>query len=61
MTSVLRRNANLDAQQRATTGDLKMSAVASDHLGWLLCDGRSLDKTTYNLLFQVIGYLHGGS
>lgn len=61
MTSVLRRNANLDAQQRATTGDLKMSAVASDHLGWLLCNGRSLDKTTYNLLFQVIGYLHGGS
>jgi microcystin-dependent protein len=30
-------------------------------LGWLLCDGRPLPTTIFNLLFQVIGYTYGGS
>jgi microcystin-dependent protein len=38
-----------------------MSIVDNDHMGWLVCDGRSLSTTTYNLLFQVIGYKFGGS
>lgn len=38
-----------------------MSFVNVDHLGWLKCDGRGLDKRVYNLLFQVIGYSFGGS
>lgn len=38
-----------------------MSFVNTDHLGWLLCDGRAMDKTADNLLFQVIGYTFGGS
>ena len=29
--------------------------------GWLLCDGRSLKKSDYLDLFNVIGYTHGGS
>lgn len=29
--------------------------------GWLLCDGRSLSKTQYSDLFNVIGYTYGGS
>ena len=61
MTSILRRNANKAAHERALTGDLKMSAAGNDHLGWLLCDGRSLSTTAYNLLFQVVGYSFGGS
>lgn len=28
--------------------------------GWLLCDGRELDKTTYADLFNVIGTTYGG-
>ncbi len=38
-----------------------MSAVSFDHMGWLLCDGRSLSVADYNLLFQVIGYAFTGS
>ena len=61
MTSTLRVNAANTARTKPTTGDTKMSFVETDHLGWLKCDGRSLDKTAYNLLFQVVGYTFGGS
>lgn len=49
------------ATERPTVGDTKTSVVGRDHMGWLLCDGRSVSTTTYNLLFQVIGYSFGGS
>jgi len=49
------------ARTKPTTGDTKSSFVEADHLGWLKCDGRSVDATMYNLLFQVIGYTFGGS
>ena len=61
MTSTLRTNAALTARNKPLTGDTKSSFVLDDHMGWMKCDGRSLDKTTYNLLFQVIGYTFGGS
>jgi len=61
MSSVLRTNAAFTARTKPTTGDTKTSFVVDDHLGWLKCDGRSLDTTSYNLLFQVIGYTFGGS
>lgn len=61
MTSILRRSAALSAQEKPVTGDMKMSFVPTDHIGWLVCDGRSLSTTQYNLLFQVIGYQFGGS
>jgi microcystin-dependent protein len=38
-----------------------MSFTNEDHMGWMRCDGRGLDKVQYNLLFQVIGYTFGGS
>lgn len=49
------------ASQRATVGDTKFSVINQDHMGWFKCDGRGLSKTTYNILFQVIGYSFGGS
>jgi len=61
MTSTLRVNAANTARTKPTTGDTKMSFVNTDHLGWLKCDGRAMDKTADNLLFQVIGYSFGGS
>lgn len=61
MTSLLRTNGSLTARTRPLTGDIKTSFVIDDHMGWLKCDGRSLDKTAFNLLFQVIGYTFGGS
>lgn len=61
MSSILRRSAHLSAQEKPVTGDMKMSFVGYDHIGWMKCDGRSLSTTQYNLLFQVIGYQFGGS
>jgi microcystin-dependent protein len=59
MTSTLRTNAALTARNKPLTGDTKSSFVLDDHLGWLKCDGRLLDRTAYNLLFQVIGTTFG--
>lgn len=42
-------------------GDIKYSCQASDHGGWLLCDGRSLSRTQYSKLFQAIGTAFGSS
>jgi microcystin-dependent protein len=61
MSSLLRRYANLEAHQRPTVGDTKTSTVVVDHLGWLLCDGRSLNVRDWYFLFSVIGYQFGGS
>lgn len=61
MSSLLRFNAALTARNRPLTGDTKSSFVLDDHMGWLKCDGRALDKVAYNLLFQVVGFQFGGS
>ena len=61
MTSVARKYATFTAHEKPITGDTKTSFVNNDHLGWLICDGRGLDKIAYNLLFQVIGYTFGGA
>lgn len=59
MTSTMRVNAANTARTKPTTGDTKMSFVNADHLGWVKCDGRALNKVTYNLLFQVLGSTFG--
>ncbi len=51
----------LSAHQKPNVGDIKTSVVNTDHLGWLLCDGRLLQKSEYGLLFYQIGYTFGGS
>ncbi len=41
-------------------GDYKRRAVSySPGLGWLLCDGQAVSRTTYSLLFNVIGTTFG--
>ncbi len=55
MTATLRTPFNLSAHLRPTVGDQKMTYVGVDHMGWMLCDGRLLSRTTYALLFNVIG------
>jgi microcystin-dependent protein len=59
MTSILRISSANTARTKPTTGDIKMSFVNDDHLGWLLCNGRELDKVCYKILFDVIGYEFG--
>jgi len=61
MTSVLRRSSAFSAHEKPVTGDIKMSFVGEDHLGWLKCDGRSFLKTEHPLLYNVIGTQFGGS
>ena len=61
MTSILRRSSAFSAHEKPVTGDIKMSFVGNDHLGWLKCDGRSLSNTAYALLYNVVGYQFGGS
>lgn len=40
-------------------GDVKWSTVNRDSHGWLICDGRSLSRSSYPDLFQVIGTQFG--
>lgn len=61
MSSVIRRSAAFTAHEKPTTGDVKISFVQQDHLGWLLCNGRELSVAEYGILFNVIGYTFGGS
>jgi microcystin-dependent protein len=42
-------------------GEYKMSTRSDDFGGWLICDGRSLDRTTYSELYAVIGTSFGSS
>lgn len=35
ITSILRRTSAFTAHDKAVTGDIKMSFVGNDHLGWL--------------------------
>jgi microcystin-dependent protein len=61
MASTLRSFANTNARLKPTIGDTKTSAVNDDHLGWLKCDGRTLNTSDYAHLFSVLGYSFGGS
>ena len=42
-------------------GDVKYSLRSQDHFEWLLCDGRSLSRDTYNDLFNIIGTTYGSN
>lgn len=61
MTSRNRDWMTYSAHQKPTVGDSKFSAVQYDHMGWLKCDGRLLNKVDFQFLFNVIGYSFGGS
>jgi microcystin-dependent protein len=61
MTSVLTGFFSATASSKPTVGDTKLSLVAADHLGWLLCDGRSLNVSDFYWLYQTIGNTYGGN
>lgn len=42
-------------------GEYKTSARAEDFHGWLKCDGRSLSRTEYADLFEIVGTSFGSS
>ena len=61
MTSQCRTPLTFSAHQKPTVGDSKFSAATSDHLGWMLCDGRTVTVSDFQFLFNIIGYSFGGS
>jgi microcystin-dependent protein len=61
MTSVIRRDVMLSSHLMPFTGDMKFGFTDFDHIGWLLCDGRTLNVSDYNQLFQIVGYTYGGT
>lgn len=44
-----------------TIGDVKYSIVENDHAGWLICDGRTLLRSEYPELFNLIGTKYGST
>jgi microcystin-dependent protein len=46
---------------QALIGDMKYSARSNDHLGWFVCNGRTLQRTEYPALFEVIGDSFGST
>jgi microcystin-dependent protein len=42
-------------------GDIKQSVSQKDHNGWMICDGRSLNKIDYELLYNLIGTSFGSN
>ena len=42
-------------------GDTKLSGLSVDHIGWLVCDGRLLNVSDYQFLFNVIGFSFGSN
>jgi microcystin-dependent protein len=61
MGSYFRDYFNLNAHQRPMTGDTKTSALTVDHVGWLLCDGRLVNVSDYQFLFNTIYYKFGSN
>jgi len=61
MSSVYSEYFQISSRGRPIVGDTKTSAVNIDHLGWLVCDGRSFPTSQFPFLFDVIGYSFGGS
>ena len=61
MTSYNRDFLTYSAHQKPTVGDTKFSAATSDHMGWMKCDGRLVNITDFQFLFNLIGYSFGGS
>ncbi len=59
MTSVLTRYQTFTSTSKPTVGDTKLSLVGADHIGWLMCDGRTLKISDFYYLHQVIGSTYG--
>ena len=61
VTPQLRMCQNVLYYSQAIIGDYKYSARSDDHLGWLVCDGRLLNRVENKALFDVIGTTFGNT
>ena len=58
VTTYYLKNKALD-RSTLNIGDVKWSVINHDSHGWLICDGRSLSRSDYMDLFEVIGTQFG--
>lgn len=49
----------VDTNPQPPTGSLLMYAATTAPTGWLLCDASTVSRTTYSVLFGVIGTTYG--
>lgn len=61
MSSVNREYLTYNSHQRPIVGDTKTSALTTDHIGWLKCDGRALQVADFYFLWRVIGHSFGSN
>jgi microcystin-dependent protein len=61
MGSYFRDYLTFPAHSRPMAGDTKTSALTVDHIGWLMCDGRLLNVSDYQFLFNTIYYKFGSN
>lgn len=45
----------LAGNNETNVGDIKASVLSATHNDWLLCDGRTVSRTDYPVLFSIIG------
>lgn len=57
--NVIKGNRYQDTLRDAVVGDYKWSARNADFSGWLICDGRSLNRIQYSQLYEIIGTTFG--
>jgi len=55
------RHERIEMQKDAVVGDMKYSARTRDYKGWLICDGRSINRHDYYELYRVIGTTYGST
>lgn len=49
----------LISKTSSSVGDVKMSALTTNHNEWILCNGQELDRSLYSELFGLIGTRFG--
>jgi microcystin-dependent protein len=55
------QNLKLNSNQFLPTGSLSLYAGTAAPPGWILCQGQTLDISSYSNLFSVIGVTYGGN
>jgi microcystin-dependent protein len=61
ITPQLRMCKNVLYYSQSIIGDYKYCARNDDHLGWLVCDGRLLDRVDFRALFEIVGTAFGST
>lgn len=59
--NAIKGNRYQDTLKDTVVGDYKWSARNADFSGWVICDGRSLNRNVYSQLYAIIGTTFGSA